>query len=159
MTDKEKAVDEFKKACEELHKPIETLVGVKEASYMLGWSKQQVMVYISRGKFPEPIQRLASGPIWTKKQIEEFIKERMMKMNFTKKELIELDNGGFVLDSNEEMSVEYELKNGELFFRSCGKDSSCFWSDWQECRGKIQLNRTKEEEEEYQKYLLEYHSK
>lgn len=55
---------------------IPDLVGHKEVCDMLGWSKQQITVYISRGKFPEPIQRLASGPIWTKKQIEDFAELR-----------------------------------------------------------------------------------
>lgn len=47
-------------------------VGLAEAAEILGWSKQQVSEYIKRGKFPEPIHRLASGPIWTKKQIEDY---------------------------------------------------------------------------------------
>ncbi|MNP27828.1 hypothetical protein D3C76_1207580 [compost metagenome] len=48
------------------------IVGLAEAADMLGWSKQQVNVYLQRGKFPEPLQRLASGPIWTYKQIEDY---------------------------------------------------------------------------------------
>ncbi|MBY3621241.1 hypothetical protein HGO21_16950 [Acinetobacter sp. CUI P1] len=48
------------------------LVGLAEAAAMLEWSKQQVSVYISRDKFPEPIMRLASGPLWTNNQIEVF---------------------------------------------------------------------------------------
>lgn len=48
------------------------LVGLAEASTILGWSKQQTSVYIRREKFPLPIQILASGPIWTKQQILEF---------------------------------------------------------------------------------------
>lgn len=51
---------------------IPPLVGLSEAAEILGWSKQQLSVYIQRGKMPEPIQRLASGPIWTIKQIEEY---------------------------------------------------------------------------------------
>lgn len=40
---------------------------------MLGWAnKQQVSVYLKRGKFPEPIQRLANGPLWTMQQIADF---------------------------------------------------------------------------------------
>lgn len=57
-------------------KLIPPLVGVKEAAEILGWSKQQIGIYMTRGKFPEPIQRLASGPIWTKEQIEEYKRER-----------------------------------------------------------------------------------
>lgn len=48
------------------------LVGLSETAELLDWSKQQVSVYVQRGKFPEPILRLASGPIWTKIQIEDF---------------------------------------------------------------------------------------
>ncbi|MEB8637783.1 hypothetical protein P4H32_29310 [Bacillus cereus] len=51
---------------------IPKLVGVNEAAEILGWKKQKIVTYISRGVFPEPIQRLASGPIWTKKQIEDY---------------------------------------------------------------------------------------
>ncbi|GAB7057361.1 hypothetical protein JCM16163A_41100 [Paenibacillus sp. YK5] len=51
---------------------IPKLAGVNEAAEILGWKKQKIVTYISRGVFPEPIQRLASGPIWTKKQIEDY---------------------------------------------------------------------------------------
>lgn len=53
-------------------KVIPPLVGVAEAAEMLGWKKQQVTEYIRRGTFPEPLQRLASGPVWTYKQIEDY---------------------------------------------------------------------------------------
>ena len=55
------------------------LVGHYEAAKILGWQKQQVTVYMQRGKFPEPLQKLASGPIWFKEDIEKF-KESRMKM-------------------------------------------------------------------------------
>jgi hypothetical protein len=48
------------------------LVGVKEAAELLGWDKGKVSVYLARGILPEPIQRLASGPIWTREQIERY---------------------------------------------------------------------------------------
>lgn len=48
------------------------LVGLSEAAEILGWQKQQVTEYMKRGKFPKPLQRLASGPIWTYKQIEDY---------------------------------------------------------------------------------------
>lgn len=48
------------------------LVGLSESAKILEWSKQQISVYIQRGKFPEPILRLASGPIWRRIQIEDF---------------------------------------------------------------------------------------
>jgi len=55
------------------------IVGHYEAAEILGWQKQQVSVYISRGKFPEPLQKLKSTPIWFKKDIQKF-KESRMKM-------------------------------------------------------------------------------
>jgi predicted DNA-binding transcriptional regulator AlpA len=55
---------------------IPPLAGLDEASEILGWSKQHIHSYISRGVFPQPIQRLASGPIWTREQIEQYKKER-----------------------------------------------------------------------------------
>jgi predicted DNA-binding transcriptional regulator AlpA len=63
---------------------IPPLVGHKEVREMLGWSKSQLDTYIRRaatkefppGMFPKPIQVLASGPIWTRAQIEEWEKNR-----------------------------------------------------------------------------------
>lgn len=40
------------------------VIGLSEVATLLGWSKQQVSVYISRDSFPEPAIRLASGPLW-----------------------------------------------------------------------------------------------
>ena len=62
------------------------IVGHYEAAKILGWQKQQVSVYISRGKFPEPLQKLASGPIWLKEDIEKFKESRlkMKKLEVTK---------------------------------------------------------------------------
>lgn len=48
------------------------IVGLAEAAEILGLHKNTINTYIARGKFPEPIQRLASGPIWTKEQIEDY---------------------------------------------------------------------------------------
>ena len=55
---------------------IPPLAGVAEAAEILGWKKQKVATYIKRGVFPEPIQRLASGPIWARHQIEEYKKAK-----------------------------------------------------------------------------------
>lgn len=52
------------------------LAGVAEAAEILTWDKRRVATYIKRGDFPEPIQRLASGPIWTRKQIEDYREAR-----------------------------------------------------------------------------------
>ncbi len=57
-------------------KLIPPLVGTTEAAEMLQWSRGKVAVYVQRGKFPEPIQRLKGGPVWTRQQIEEY-RERM----------------------------------------------------------------------------------
>lgn len=54
------------------HSKSPELVGVQEAAKILGWDKRRVATYISRGSFPDPIQRLASGSIWTKRQILDY---------------------------------------------------------------------------------------
>lgn len=46
------------------------LVGVKEASEILGWDRRKVSTYHLRGVLPEPVTNLSSGPIWFRKQIE-----------------------------------------------------------------------------------------
>lgn len=48
------------------------LVGVAESAEILGWDRRKVSTYIKRGVFPEPVQRLRSGPLWTRKQIDEY---------------------------------------------------------------------------------------
>jgi len=53
-------------------KLIPPLVGLAEVAEILGWDRRKVATYIKRGNLPEPIQRLRSGPIWTRKQIEEY---------------------------------------------------------------------------------------
>jgi len=63
------------------------IVGHYEAAKILGWQKQQVAVYISRGKFPEPLQKLASGPIWLKEDIQKF-KESRGKMKIMYEEIL-----------------------------------------------------------------------
>jgi len=52
------------------------IVGYAEAADILGWDKRKIGTYLQRGVFPEPIQRLASGPIWTRRQIEDYKKSR-----------------------------------------------------------------------------------
>ncbi len=51
------------------------LVGVAEVADILGWDRRRVSVYIRRGKFPEPVARVAAGPLWTRQQIEEYKKQ------------------------------------------------------------------------------------
>ena len=48
------------------------LVGLKEAAAILGWDPRKVATYRSRGVFPAPAAELASGPVWTRQQIEEY---------------------------------------------------------------------------------------
>jgi hypothetical protein len=51
------------------------LAGVAEAAEVMGWDKRRVMTYISRGRFPEPLQALASGRVWTRSSVEDFARE------------------------------------------------------------------------------------
>lgn len=51
---------------------IPPLVGVQEVGKILGWGKAKVSEYLKRGKLPEPVQRLASGPVWRKSDIVKF---------------------------------------------------------------------------------------
>lgn len=60
------------------------LVGVQEAALLLGWDKRKVSTYMIRGSFPEPIQRLASGSIWTKQQILDYKKSTVKGLESSK---------------------------------------------------------------------------
>jgi hypothetical protein len=51
---------------------IPRLAGVAEAAEVMGWDKRRVVTYIDRGRFPEPIQSLASGRVWLRKDLERF---------------------------------------------------------------------------------------
>jgi predicted RNase H-like HicB family nuclease len=51
---------------------IPRLAGVAEAAEVMGWDKRRVVTYISRGRFPEPIQALASGRVWARSTLEDF---------------------------------------------------------------------------------------
>jgi hypothetical protein len=48
------------------------LVGVAEAAGILGWDKRRVATYVQRGSFPEPVESLAGGRVWTLDDITEF---------------------------------------------------------------------------------------
>ena len=48
------------------------LAGVAEAAQIIGWDKRRVITYIDRGRFPEPLQSLASGRVWSREAIEDF---------------------------------------------------------------------------------------
>ena len=51
------------------------LAGVAEAARIMGWDKRRVITYISRRRFPEPLQSLASGRVWVRSTIEDFARE------------------------------------------------------------------------------------
>lgn len=48
------------------------LVGVAEAAQILGWDKRRLITYVDRGRFPEPVERLASGRIWRRADVEAY---------------------------------------------------------------------------------------
>lgn len=50
------------------------LMGVKEVGEALNISAALVSTWLARGKLPAPVARLASGPVWTKRQIEPLIR-------------------------------------------------------------------------------------
>jgi hypothetical protein len=48
------------------------LVGVAEAAAVMGWDKRRVITYLDRGRFPPPLQALASGRVWLRSDVEGF---------------------------------------------------------------------------------------
>jgi hypothetical protein len=54
---------------------IPELVGVNEAAKIMGWDRRKLSMYITRGKFLEPIQRLQATPIWFKADVEKYAKQ------------------------------------------------------------------------------------
>jgi hypothetical protein len=51
------------------------LAGVAEAAEVMGWDKRRVITYIDRGRFPQPLQSLASGRIWLRSDVEAFAEQ------------------------------------------------------------------------------------
>jgi hypothetical protein len=51
------------------------VAGVAEAADVMGWDKRRVVTYIDRGRFPKPLQALASGRIWLRSEVESFATE------------------------------------------------------------------------------------
>lgn len=47
------------------------LAGLAEAVELLGTRKTTVVHYVSREDFPEPVARLAIGPVWLVEDVEE----------------------------------------------------------------------------------------
>jgi predicted RNase H-like HicB family nuclease/predicted DNA-binding transcriptional regulator AlpA len=54
---------------------VPVLAGVAEAAEVMGWDKRRVITYIDRGRFPQPIQALASGRVWRRSDVEQFAAE------------------------------------------------------------------------------------
>ena len=54
---------------------VPVLAGVAEAAEVMGWDKRRVVTYIDRGRFPEPVQSLASGRVWLRADVEAFAAE------------------------------------------------------------------------------------
>jgi hypothetical protein len=48
----------------------ESVVGLAEVAEMLQRDKDTVLAYSKRPDFPEPLARLASGPVWETRRIE-----------------------------------------------------------------------------------------
>jgi predicted DNA-binding transcriptional regulator AlpA len=48
------------------------LAGVAEIAEMFKVTKRTAWNYTRRGDFPEPVDRLASGPIWRRSDIEDW---------------------------------------------------------------------------------------
>lgn len=57
------------------------LAGVAEAAEIMGWDKRRVITYIDRGRFPEPVQSLASGRVWLRADVERFAAEWKASQN------------------------------------------------------------------------------
>lgn len=46
------------------------LVGVSEAALIFGVKPATISTWVARGKMPEPLARLAAGPVWSAGQLE-----------------------------------------------------------------------------------------
>ncbi len=53
------------------------LVGVAEIAQTFGVSKQTAVKYSQRPDFPEPLDRLASGPVWRRTAVAAWGKEHL----------------------------------------------------------------------------------
>lgn len=61
-----------KRRIENIGLVIPPILGLAETADLLGWDKRKVSTYIKRNNFPKPLKQLASGPIWTYKQISDY---------------------------------------------------------------------------------------
>jgi prophage regulatory protein len=46
------------------------LAGLAEVAEILGVPKRTAARYVQRGDFPEPLDRLASGPVWLRTDVQ-----------------------------------------------------------------------------------------
>jgi len=53
------------------------LAGVAEVAEMLGVTKNTVLKYARRPEFPEPLDRLATGPVWRRVDVEAWAKAHL----------------------------------------------------------------------------------
>jgi len=54
-----------------------SFAGLKEAAAMVGVERSNfIRDYVRRAEFPKPVIEVASGPIWLRRQIEEFLASR-----------------------------------------------------------------------------------
>jgi predicted DNA-binding transcriptional regulator AlpA len=53
------------------------LAGTAEVAEMFGVSKQTAVKYGQRADFPEPLDRLASGPVWRRDEVEAWGREKL----------------------------------------------------------------------------------
>lgn len=54
----------------------ETLIGIAEIAQILGVSRQRAHQIADKRTFPLPVQRLAMGPVWTRAQLDEYLKAK-----------------------------------------------------------------------------------
>ena len=64
---------------EKLDEILPNLLGLTDVSRELGWSKQQIGVYRTRGDFPKPIGEIGRRPVWWKPDIQEWRRKRVME--------------------------------------------------------------------------------
>jgi predicted DNA-binding transcriptional regulator AlpA len=53
------------------------LAGLAEVAELLGVTKRSATRYAARADFPEPLERLASGPVWARADVERWATQHM----------------------------------------------------------------------------------
>jgi predicted DNA-binding transcriptional regulator AlpA len=54
-----------------------TLVGLSEIAETFDRTKRTALRYTKRADFPQPVERLASGPVWHRAEVEEWAKSHL----------------------------------------------------------------------------------